>query len=54
MLCKDCKFWQPEDSDGICRRYPATPIIVESSSKQYNIISPRTKPDEFCGEFQEA
>jgi hypothetical protein len=51
MYCKECKFWQRDGADGICRREHPKPIIIQTGNVAYSIIWPRTRSDEWCGEF---
>jgi hypothetical protein len=51
MYCRDCKFWQRDGADGICRKDNPKPLIGLTAS--YSIIWPRTRSDEWCGGFQQ-
>ncbi len=50
MYCMDCRFWQRDGVDGICRREHPKPLIGLNAA--YSIIWPRTRGDEWCGSFQ--
>ena len=51
MYCKECRFWQRDGGDGICRAISPRPVTVESGQK-YIVLWPRTNADDWCGVFQ--
>ena len=53
MWCKNCKFWQRDGADGICRKDNPKPLIAQSGAVAYSIIWPRTRSDEWCGSIIE-
>lgn len=50
MNCMNCKFWQRDGADGICRKEHPKPIVGWKGI--YSIIWPRTLGDEWCGSFK--
>lgn len=65
--CENCDFWEKlNDNGGTCKRYPpkATPQAVQVAGRVVtgqrpspvnflDIISwPKTKPEDWCGEFK--
>jgi hypothetical protein len=45
--CDNCVCWQRDGIDGICRANAPKPIIIQGEGT-YNLVWPRTAPDEFC------
>jgi hypothetical protein len=50
MYCKECRFWERDGADGICRKEHPKPLIAMNAV--YSIIWPRTRSDEWCGSFE--
>ena len=50
MYCRDCRFWQRDGADGICRKGHPNPLTGLSAN--YSLIWPRTRSDEWCGSFE--
>ncbi len=50
-MCKDCDHWERDGSDGICRAKAPRPEIIVGG-QTYNLIWPRMRADERCGEWK--
>lgn len=50
--CSSCKFWNRDGADGICRKKSPSPTVVKDGGP-YTLVWPRTKDNEWCGEFEE-
>lgn len=48
--CGNCDHWERDGADGICRANAPSPKIVEGG-KSYNLVWPRMRADERCGDF---
>ena len=51
--CKNCRFWEQEESDaGYCHRYP--PKTIKLDDYAYDTLPPPLLTDDYwCGEWQE-
>jgi hypothetical protein len=45
--CVRCRFFQPHNDDGVCRRFP--PVRHEAAE---HVGFPLCRPDGWCGEFK--
>jgi len=54
MLCRTCKFWQEDSQSGWCRRNAPKAMIFNpvEEKRPMDTIWPRTKAEEWCGEWQ--
>jgi hypothetical protein len=50
-ICKNCDNWERDGGDGICRGGMPRPVIIESG-KSFNLVWPRTRGDERCGDWK--
>lgn len=52
--CGNCLHWDPESGGrGLCRRHaPAAGVLRDLSPIDAAAVWPRTKADDWCGEFK--
>lgn len=56
--CEGCKYWEKKESEipfmGLCHRYAPRPMTTHplEGPQSMDAIWPRTKNDEWCGEWK--
>ena len=54
VMCCRCKYWDSElyakHVVGDCHRYPPT-VINEEDAESFTHVLPKTRKEEWCGEF---
>lgn len=56
--CETCRFWEPYNDFGYCRRFPPVNLAVnrdnyhESDHPPLEAAQPATEPDDWCGEWK--
>ncbi len=52
--CLNCRFWEPNGEEGLCRRYAPRPLVNSNWSLNSPAPSfPITGREEWCGEFED-
>ena len=49
--CDTCQWWQ---ENARCYRYPPTALVADQAGNAFErAVHPRTRPDDWCGEWEQ-
>lgn len=51
--CAKCRYWQPADMDGECRRHAPQAVVLNMDEEtKFESHFPITAGEDWCGDFQ--